>query len=134
MSKQVANGNGNGNQGASDRIAGSEGWELGAVGGPLPKISDSASAGAGTSVPVGTMSDPPAPSQKVKAMSMLSGRSRRSKWGDDDAEPLGEVNKRLWLEVGFHDLSPIHKIESGIVSIESRRTNCHGQDWECLQR
>jgi hypothetical protein len=32
--------------------------------------------------------------------SIRSTKSRRSKWGDDDAEPLGEVHKRAWHEVG----------------------------------
>jgi hypothetical protein len=33
------------------------------------------------------------------AKSVRSTKSRRSKWGDDDAEPLGEVHKRAWHEV-----------------------------------
>ncbi|KAK4685688.1 hypothetical protein P7C73_g4457, partial [Tremellales sp. Uapishka_1] len=33
-----------------------------------------------------------------KTKSLLSTTSRRSKWGDDDAEPMGEVHKRAWLE------------------------------------
>ena len=36
----------------------------------------------------------------AKPKSIMSTRSRKSKWGNDDAEPLGEVNKRKWLEVG----------------------------------
>ena len=36
----------------------------------------------------------------AKPKSVLSTRSRRSKWGDDDAEPMGEVHKRKWLDVG----------------------------------
>ncbi|CAD6568933.1 MAG: hypothetical protein TREMPRED_004882 [Tremellales sp. Tagirdzhanova-0007] len=102
VSKKVANGDGNGTQAASDRIAGSKGQELGAVGGPVNKIADSAPAGAGTSAPVGNISDAPVPVEKIKAMSMLSGRSRRSKWGEDDREPLGDVHKRLWLEFQSH--------------------------------
>ena len=106
VSKKVANGDGNGTQAASDRIAGSKGQELGAVGGPVNKIADSAPAGAGTSAPVGNISDAPVPVEKIKAMSMLSGRSRRSKWGEDDREPLGDVHKRLWLEVCSNDSFP----------------------------
>ncbi|WWC67167.1 uncharacterized protein I206_101074 [Kwoniella pini CBS 10737] len=36
-----------------------------------------------------------------KAKSVMSTRSRKSKWGDDDAEPLGAVRKREWEE--FHN-------------------------------
>lgn len=35
------------------------------------------------------------------AASFMSGKSRRSKWGDDDAEPLGAVNQRKWEDVSF---------------------------------
>lgn len=34
-----------------------------------------------------------------KAQSVMSSKSRRSKWGDDDAEPLGVVNQRKWEDV-----------------------------------
>lgn len=37
--------------------------------------------------------------------SALSTRSRKSKWGNDDAEPLGDVHKRQWLEVGYNPLT-----------------------------
>lgn len=33
-------------------------------------------------------------------MSARTNRTHRSKWGDDDAEPMGDVHKRKWLEVG----------------------------------
>lgn len=35
-----------------------------------------------------------------RAKSVRSTRSRKSKYGNDDVEPLGEVHKRKWLEVG----------------------------------
>lgn len=49
-------------------------------------------------------------SQKSRARSVRSMRStasRRSKWGDDDAEPLGDVKRRQ-----FEEVSPVHSRSS----------------------
>jgi hypothetical protein len=39
--------------------------------------------------------------RKDWAPSIRSAKSHKSKWGDDDAEPLWEVKKREWLEVSI---------------------------------
>jgi len=92
--KSIPNGDGNG--------AGTKGKELGPISGPLPKIPENAPAGAGTSAPVGHMSPVPQSKSAGKAQSFMSTKSRRSKYGDDNAEPLGEVIKREWLDFQSH--------------------------------
>ena len=99
--------------------AGSNGYELGPIGGPLPKIPDNAQAGAGTSAPVRLVDPPAAPSNRSvsRPMSMMSGKSsRRSKWGDNDAEPLGDVHKRQWIEVDFPACKENEVANNGLVS------------------
>jgi hypothetical protein len=62
---------------------------------------------------------PPAQGERLQvvahtdAKSVRSTKSRRSKWGDDDAEPLGEVHKRAWHEVSA--------VPIGVTRSESRR-------------
>lgn len=94
--------NGESTSAGSIKVAGSEGWELGPVRG-VPRIPENAQAGAGTSAPIGTLVQAPPTAastlEKGKAMSMMSGKSKRSKWGDDDAEPTSEVIKREWIDV-----------------------------------
>ena len=63
----------------------------------MPTIAEGAEAGAGTSAPIKYSEASPAPSGKPK--SVMSSKSRHSKWGNDDAEPLGDVIKREWLDV-----------------------------------
>jgi hypothetical protein len=40
-----------------------------------------------------------------KAQSVMSTKSRRSKWGDDDAEPMHVVHKRNWEAVSHSDIN-----------------------------
>jgi len=121
----------NGDSYSSGRAAGSQGSELGPVKGTLSKIPENAQAGAGTSAPMGTMVGPPAKS--AKAPSMMSKNSRRSKWGNEDAEPLGEVHKREWLEVGSLGIS-LSETDGDVVPIAPRCANGHRQGWKCCEQ
>jgi hypothetical protein len=76
------------------------------LGQPVSQHSKAASAGSNGAKVEQTMDKTAlAEGTKVsKPKSIMSTRSRKSKWGNDDAEPLGEVNKRKWLEVSLHAL------------------------------
>ncbi|WVQ85113.1 hypothetical protein IAT38_007278 [Cryptococcus sp. DSM 104549] len=45
---------------------------------------------------------------RAKSVGAASTRSRRSKWGDDDAEPLGVVKRRAWEE--FHNNNGVRTV------------------------
>ena len=97
--------NGDNTSGSLTNAAGASGAELGPVKGTLHRIPENAEAGAGTSAPTGKIISPTSTlSPAGKAMSMMSGTSRRSKWGGNDAEPFWDAHKRLWLDVSV--LSP----------------------------
>ncbi|GFZ44890.1 hypothetical protein JCM24511_02616 [Saitozyma sp. JCM 24511] len=53
------------------------------------------------------------------AKSVRSTKSRRSKWGDDDAEPLGEVHKRAWHE--FHDNQGVRTVLGKVGAVDNVR-------------
>ncbi|WWC85487.1 uncharacterized protein L201_000351 [Kwoniella dendrophila CBS 6074] len=54
-----------------------------------------------------------------KAKSTMSTKSRRSKWGDDDAEPLGVTKKREWEE--FHNNNGVRTVMGNINGIPNIR-------------
>ncbi|KAK8844552.1 hypothetical protein IAR55_006399 [Kwoniella newhampshirensis] len=60
-----------------------------------------------------------APSLKGKAKSVMSSKSRRSKWGDDDAEPMGDVHKRMWEE--FHNNNGVRTVIGKVGKVENVR-------------
>ncbi|WWD22898.1 hypothetical protein CI109_107393 [Kwoniella shandongensis] len=60
-----------------------------------------------------------APSLKGKAKSVMSSKSRKSKWGDDDAEPLGDVRKREWEE--FHNNNGVRTVVGKVGKVENVR-------------
>jgi hypothetical protein len=58
--------------------------------------------------------------QKNKARSVrstVSGRSRRSKWGDDDAEPLGDVKRREFNE--FHANNGVRTVLGAVGDVKN---------------
>jgi len=68
-----------------------------------------------------------------KARSVRSTASRKSKWGNDDAEPLGEVLKRQWLEVS----SPYIYVCPAELTAVPRQQRCsdrNGQSRRCRER
>lgn len=76
------------------------------------------------------------------APSVRSTKSHRSKWGDDDAEPLWEVKKREWLEVSFEIASlaqavgdqggaPWPYFADKLVSKRKRRSHCPRSSGRC---
>ncbi|WVQ94296.1 hypothetical protein IAU59_001375 [Kwoniella sp. CBS 9459] len=58
-------------------------------------------------------------SGQSQAKSMMSTRSRRSKWGDDDAEPLGLVKAREWHE--FHNNNGVRTVMGKVNDVPNVR-------------
>ncbi|WVR03225.1 hypothetical protein IAU60_000216 [Kwoniella sp. DSM 27419] len=58
-------------------------------------------------------------SGQSKAKSFMSTKSRKSKWGDDDAEPLGLVKRREWEE--FHNNNGVRTVVGKINGVSGVR-------------
>ncbi|RXK40729.1 hypothetical protein M231_01981 [Tremella mesenterica] len=61
----------------------------------------------------------PAAASVPRAKSVMSTRSRKSRWGDDDAEPLGVTKKREWEE--FHANNGVRTVVGRVANIDGVR-------------